>query len=55
MAAAIAVMDDVGWDLLPGQDVAVRYYEPDGDTVINVFQVPAPHLRGRTLDELGQQ
>ena len=32
--------DDVGWDLAPGQDVAVRYYEPDGDAVINVFSTP---------------
>jgi hypothetical protein len=29
-----------GWDVQPGQDVAVRYYEPDGDTVINMFQAP---------------
>ena len=29
--------DDVGWDLRAGQDVAVSYYEPDGDRVINVF------------------
>lgn len=35
----------VGWDLLPGHDVAVRYYEPDGDQVINVVEPPAPHLR----------
>jgi uncharacterized repeat protein (TIGR01451 family) len=33
-----------GWDLQPGHHVAVRYKEPDGDWVINVFQVPAPHL-----------
>ncbi len=32
--------DDVGWDLLPGQDVAVRYFEPDGDAVINVLSTP---------------
>ena len=31
---------DVGWDLLPGQDVAVRYFEPDGDSVINVLSTP---------------
>mgnify|MGYP000878695950 CR=1 FL=1 len=30
----------VGWDLAKGQEVAVRYYEPDGDRVINVFQSP---------------
>ena len=33
-----------GWNLQPGQDVAVMYLEPDGDTVINVFQAPAPQL-----------
>jgi len=32
--------DDVGWDLQPGQTVAVRYVEPDGDTVINIFETP---------------
>ncbi|MCA9973238.1 MAG: hypothetical protein KC425_23630 [Anaerolineales bacterium] len=32
--------DDVGWDLAPGQDVAVSYYEPDGDRVINVLTFP---------------
>jgi hypothetical protein len=31
---------DAGWDLQPGQDVAVRYFEPDGDAVINVFGTP---------------
>jgi uncharacterized repeat protein (TIGR01451 family) len=34
----------LGWDLLPGNHVAVQYREPDGDWVINVFHVPAPHL-----------
>jgi uncharacterized repeat protein (TIGR01451 family) len=29
-----------GWDILPGQQVAVRYFEPDGDSVINVFELP---------------
>ncbi len=33
------------WDILPGQDVAVMYFEPDGDRVINVFREPAPDLR----------
>ncbi len=28
---------DVGWDVERGQDVAVRYVEPDGDSVINIF------------------
>jgi uncharacterized repeat protein (TIGR01451 family) len=32
------------WDLLPGQNVAVQYQEPDGDWVINVFHEPAPNL-----------
>lgn len=32
--------DDVGWDLGPGQDVAVMYAEPDGDQVINVLGWP---------------
>ena len=30
------------WDILPGQNVAVMYVEPDGDRVINVFQETAP-------------
>ena len=30
----------VGWDLQPGQMVAVRYIEPDGDNVINIFEAP---------------
>ena len=33
------------WDLLPGQDVAVQYQEPDGSWVINVFRGPAPDMR----------
>jgi uncharacterized repeat protein (TIGR01451 family) len=33
------------WDILPGQDVAVMYLEPDGDRVINVFMEPAPDMR----------
>ena len=33
------------WDILPGQDVAVMYIQPDnGDRVINVFHEPAPNL-----------
>jgi uncharacterized repeat protein (TIGR01451 family) len=32
--------DDVGWDLAPGDSVAVMYSEPDGDGVINVFRFP---------------
>jgi uncharacterized repeat protein (TIGR01451 family) len=30
----------LGWDILPGQDIAVTYYEPDGDQVINVVGLP---------------
>jgi uncharacterized repeat protein (TIGR01451 family) len=33
------------WDIVVGNSVAVRYIEPDGDTVINVFDPPAPNLR----------
>jgi hypothetical protein len=36
------------WDLLPGQQVAISYREPDGDTVIEVFQAPAPRVRIET-------
>jgi uncharacterized repeat protein (TIGR01451 family) len=37
--------DDVGWDLLPGQTVSVRYYEPDdNDAVVNTFREPAPNM-----------
>ena len=32
--------DDVGWDLERGQMVALRYYEPDGDQVINMVEWP---------------
>ena len=32
------------WDIGPGQDVAVYYFEPDGDRVINVFRGPAPDV-----------
>jgi hypothetical protein len=28
------------WDILPGQDIALIYREPDGDEVINVLAVP---------------
>jgi hypothetical protein len=31
---------DLGWDLIPGQDVGVNYNEPDNDVVYNVFQAP---------------
>ena len=32
--------DDVGWNLQKGQTVAVRYFEPDGDSVINMLVWP---------------
>ena len=35
----------VGWDIVPGQNVAVGYIEPDLDRVINVFIEPVPDLR----------
>jgi uncharacterized repeat protein (TIGR01451 family) len=35
----------LGWDLLPGHDVGVGYFEPDGDQVMNVFREPAPNMR----------
>ncbi|MBN2148574.1 MAG: DUF11 domain-containing protein, partial [Anaerolineales bacterium] len=31
---------DGEWDLEPWHNIAVRYYEPDGDSVINVYQAP---------------
>jgi len=49
----------VGRDLLPGQDVAVTYTEPDADEMINVFRAPAPDLRvveaGRAASDLSCQ
>jgi uncharacterized repeat protein (TIGR01451 family) len=33
------------WDILPGQDVAVMYIEPDLDRVIDVYREPQAHLR----------
>ncbi|MFN2228748.1 MAG: hypothetical protein ACK2VA_03170, partial [Anaerolineae bacterium] len=33
------------WDIVPGQDVAVIYWEPDGDGIIDVYREPTPHLR----------
>ncbi|MBN1921679.1 MAG: DUF11 domain-containing protein [Anaerolineae bacterium] len=32
------------WDIIPGQNVAVRYTEPDGDSVLVYAANPAPHL-----------
>ena len=33
------------WDIVPGQDIAVMYIEPDdGDRVINIFREPAPDM-----------
>lgn len=34
----------LGWDLLPGHDVAVAYQEPGGHRVMDVFKEPAPNL-----------
>lgn len=36
--------DDVAWDLEPGHMAAVSYQEPDGDTVYNTFEEPAPRI-----------
>ena len=48
--------DDVGWDLGPNETVAVSYYEPDGDRVINVFWweavQPAASVSGATGQDL---
>lgn len=32
------------WDVQPGQEIGVQYYEPDGDTVFAAFHQPSPHL-----------
>lgn len=32
------------WDILPGDDVAAMYIEPDGDRIIDVYREPASHL-----------
>lgn len=34
-----------GWDLLPGQQIAVEYQDPEGSVVINVFEEPAPRVQ----------
>lgn len=34
-----------GWDLQPGQDVGVSYYDPSRNEVINVLVEPTPHLQ----------
>jgi hypothetical protein len=34
----------VGWSLRAGPDVAVRYFQPDGDAVINLFQLLGVYL-----------
>ncbi len=33
-----------GWDLRPGQQIAVAYFEPDRDQVLQVFREPIPDL-----------
>jgi hypothetical protein len=40
-----------GWDLRPGDGLALRYFEPDGNGVINAFNVPALGLRVILPDE----
>ncbi len=32
------------WDIEPGQQIAVQYYEPDGDSVYDVYAEPVPDL-----------
>ncbi|HET6444592.1 MAG TPA: PKD domain-containing protein [candidate division Zixibacteria bacterium] len=32
------------WDVVPGQQIGVTYFEPDGDAVTNGFIEPAPYL-----------
>ncbi|MBN1641763.1 MAG: DUF11 domain-containing protein, partial [Anaerolineae bacterium] len=36
---------DTEWDVQPGQDIAVLYYEPDGSAVIDVYRQPIADLR----------
>jgi uncharacterized repeat protein (TIGR01451 family) len=38
-----------GWDLLPGQMIALRYYEPDGDSVVGI--VLWPWMRVNVTDD----
>jgi uncharacterized repeat protein (TIGR01451 family) len=33
-----------GYDIAPGDNIAVSYFEPDGDRIIGVFRAPAPDL-----------
>ena len=33
------------WDVQAGQNIGVEYYEPDGDSVFNVFHAPSPNLQ----------
>lgn len=33
-----------GWDLRPGQQIAVAYFEPDRDQVLQAFREPVPDL-----------
>jgi len=43
--SAVCDFGAMGWDLQPGQNVWLWYYEPDHDQVANVVYEPAPHLR----------
>ena len=33
------------WDLVPGSNLMVAYFEPDGHQIVGDFSPPAPHLR----------
>ncbi len=35
---------DMGWDIVPGENIWLTYREPDQDQVLNVFYEPAPYL-----------
>jgi len=39
------------WDVEPGQDIGVQYYEPDGDSVLHGFHEPAADL---AIDKYGE-
>lgn len=49
-------LGEMGWDLLPGQQVWVEYQDPGGGVVINVFEEPAPklHIEKSTQGEPGE-
>lgn len=41
----------IPFDIIPGMDVGVNYWEPDSDQVINIFRGAAPHLWIYTYDQ----